>query len=453
MNSRIKVRLFLAATALAALPCFADPFESVYFDIGPADPDSHFRLGYGQGPLNDHGFATFDLVGWDDGFWQWSYLPTPSSDPISAMDLTTSGKLTLLAPTVTGSPDYRPWLEFDPVGKLTFGNSSAGTLGTLEVRSSESVNERLFFNNSKVLTTANFSAVANLGPLTAATGKFTVNANGEISIAGSSLDVRKIGIGDSAYGTALKISAGSATATNYAGGALILSSGAVVGGGTAGASEIEFKTAHTGLAGGVPETKMRILGTGAVGLGSGAFFGGPSGDLVGLDVSYGGYPATLLLGAEINLHTRTNETVKMATVGTPHFLNTQQPASILTTFTTPWENILRFGGGSSMNAATRVEVWGASNTTTAMGTLRLAIDYQGNLLMGENATAPSGGTNQAVFGKFNRNAQGSLIVGSGTNSTTLKNGLRVTEINGEPVVLVPKSGDISMGEFGSGEEP
>jgi hypothetical protein len=209
--------------------------------------------------------------------------------------------------------------------------------------------------------------------------------------------------------------------------------------------------------------RMSINHHGAVGIGAHAFGGTFHEAFGGLDVSYGGIPGTLVLGAEMNTNTRTNETSKFATIVIPHYSSSQRPLLALAANSHSWANEIMLGNGSgAWNCATDISFHTGETITSNFGKPRLVINRTGGVAAGEGAVAiqPS----QIVVGKFNdtRNSdngtdhtQGIFVVGNGTSTAQAdrKNAMRVVEQNGQSLVLIQKAGDISMGEFEAGPRP
>ncbi|MBI4087045.1 tail fiber domain-containing protein, partial [Candidatus Kaiserbacteria bacterium] len=123
------------------------------------------------------------------------------------------------------------------------------------------------------------------------------------------------------------------------------------------------------------QTKVMTLTTaGNVGIGT-------TGPGAKLDISHGGL--TMIVGAENDLSTRTNTTLKVSRIGNFHYTNTEEPMAILVAVSDTAANSLSVGGGTNqMNAATYVNFFTAANTTTVTGTERMRIDSTGNVGIG-----------------------------------------------------------------------
>ena len=81
--------------------------------------------------------------------------------------------------------------------------------------------------------------------------------------------------------------------------------------------------------------------------------------------------------------TRTNNNNKEGRLTSAPYTNSEEPVSIATVFNRSSENLLYFGGGSSLvNAATKIGFYTAANTTTTGGTERLHITPGGSIGIG-----------------------------------------------------------------------
>ena len=139
-------------------------------------------------------------------------------------------------------------------------------------------------------------------------------------------------------------------------------------------------------AGAVVNERMRIDSAGNVGIGT-------TSPGAKLDISSGQYnpatgPIALSIGADLQGYGKTDNTRKIAFVGSPHYDTDASPVAILYQDNNVTENILLIGGGNGYyNAATRIGFWTAANTTTAAGTESLSITNSGNVGIG--TTNPS----------------------------------------------------------------
>ena len=87
-------------------------------------------------------------------------------------------------------------------------------------------------------------------------------------------------------------------------------------------------------------------------------------------------------GGGSNQNQRTDTGNKEGRIVSAHKTNAEEPVSIATIFNLGSENLLYFGGGSSLvNAATDIGFYTAANTTTTGGTERLRIKSDGKVLI------------------------------------------------------------------------
>ena len=154
---------------------------------------------------------------------------------------------------------------------------------------------------------------------------------------------------------------------------------------------IDFKTMYPGSSGttdGTFGTRLSIGKYGAVQIGgSAAGFGFNGEHYGGLDIAYGGAPATLIVGAESNLTTRTNYTSKVGKIALAPYMTTANPVGLIGGNSLSSANNIIWGGGSStLQAATQHDFYTATATNTPTGTSRLTIDSVGNI--GINDTTP-----------------------------------------------------------------
>lgn len=97
--------------------------------------------------------------------------------------------------------------------------------------------------------------------------------------------------------------------------------------------------------------------------------------------NYTGNPP-LLIGADVGTNTRTNNARKLGSICAKHYTNAANPVSIISADIDGTNNILWFGGGfSGYSAATQIKFATASNTITNLGTTRLTIDANGQILV------------------------------------------------------------------------
>jgi hypothetical protein len=218
-------------------------------------------------------------------------------------------------------------------------------------------------------------------------------------------------------GNSLTITAGSAATggVDRSGGTLVLSTGASNGAGWGGS--ILFQTASSPQSSGGAErpmeTRMKIDGpSGGVQIGSGAGSGFLWADAsAGLDIAWGGIPATLVLGAETNLKTRTNNTVKSFSIAFPPFNTSQRAIMALGGASRSDRTEVAVGGGSStLSGATDVIIF-TGTSHAAVGALeRMRFDRYGNITINntlvQNATV-----------KIKGNVDENLFVARGTNDS------------------------------------
>lgn len=190
-------------------------------------------------------------------------------------------------------------------------------------------------------------------------------------------------------GNSLTITAGGAVlgGTNCAGGTIAIKGGTATGNS---GSNIEFYTSGgggSGTADSAPQLRAKINPSGGFLFGSGAGTGFQNSSIMaGIDISYGGSPAGLAVGAENNLTTRTNLTAKSFRMGLAPYNTAQQLIGIFIGFGNSSSNLLSFGGGSSIvQAATQLDFYTASAVNTATGTSRLTINSSGQLVIADTS--------------------------------------------------------------------
>lgn len=220
-------------------------------------------------------------------------------------------------------------------------------------------------------------------------GRYAPYSMGLLQLDGN--NPQKIAMKDSSLsdgGSSLEIAAGGSRmrVPDENGGTLILSGGAARGGG---GSIIRFQTASPTQAGqrSLPITHMQLTHTGALGLGSGALTANGWGSFKELDVSWGGIPATLILGADTNQTSRTNNTTKWGTIAVPHYNTSQRPVGALTVRSYNGNNAITLGGGTDNTAATIISLTTGETSTTYTGTSRVRIQSNGALELGTGASA------------------------------------------------------------------
>ena len=128
---------------------------------------------------------------------------------------------------------------------------------------------------------------------------------------------------------------------------------------------------------------MRIDSSGNVGIGT-------SSPLGKLDSSWGGRTAgqvpAILVGANSDSSTRSDNTQKMGVIGAAHYTNAQSPVGLISSNSYASNNDVYVGGGfAGSSAATTVSFWTAANNTTTQGTERMRIDSSGNVGIGTSS--------------------------------------------------------------------
>lgn len=271
------------------------------------------------------------------------------------------------------------WLQFDDGG---------GNIQTLRANiNSDSVSDtslstdRIVYSNSGTLAT---DTDLYWNSSTNQLGIGTGTPSGKIGFNGNQPGSIMVGTTTNTNGNILEIRAGAAAAggTNRNGGDLILKSGAATG---SGSSSIRFYTVSNGT--GMVSTsfsteteKASIRPNGGFWFGSGAGTGFINSSInAGIDISYGGSPAGLVLGAENNLTTRTSGTVKNGRIGIAPYSSSQMLVSCLIGNTGSSSNVLAWGGGTSIaQAATQQDFYtGPYNTVSPPA--RLSINSIGNV--------------------------------------------------------------------------
>ena len=100
----------------------------------------------------------------------------------------------------------------------------------------------------------------------------------------------------------------------------------------------------------------------------------------------GGNVVTMLVGSDYNGNTLTNTVDKTGRMGVPHYLSAEEAMALITGVSTFTHNYVLIGGGtSSMNTATHLKFYTASNTTTTTGTEQWQMNSGGSL-MGVNGS-------------------------------------------------------------------
>lgn len=286
----------------------------------------------------------------------------------------------------------------DPAGESTFAGSV-----TLSGTNNLMPNQMLTGDDSVLTRTLADGRYLSAGATTLAIGgtNFVVSTNGRVGVgtATPSYDISLNGQSNRTFsveqistgsGKNLTISAGAgALEANRSGGSLILSAGASTG---IGNSEILFQTAQEGTNGSSALnsmlTRMRINRWGAVGIGTGSLSGSYWGPGGGLDISYGGIPGTLLLGADVNSTARTDYTSKGMAITMPHYRATEKPVSVLRGWNHSGANELYMGGGGATYlATTKLIFYTGENNVTLGGHPRFSIHANGKIIANESNIA------------------------------------------------------------------
>jgi hypothetical protein len=94
-----------------------------------------------------------------------------------------------------------------------------------------------------------------------------------------------------------------------------------------------------------------------------------------------GNGSSILFGADGGASTLTNSTTKIGRVGTPHYLNAEEPMGIFLTQSDATNNTVYIGGGTGVfNAATIIRFFTAADNVTTSGTERWTINSPGHFL-------------------------------------------------------------------------
>ena len=100
-----------------------------------------------------------------------------------------------------------------------------------------------------------------------------------------------------------------------------------------------------------------------------------------LDISSG--DIAVVLGANSGTTTRTNNTNKYGRIGLYHYTNSEEPITLIASYSDNTSNVIFIGGSvAAMNAATQIVFYTASNFTTTGGTARGYVGSSGGLVWG-----------------------------------------------------------------------
>ncbi len=139
---------------------------------------------------------------------------------------------------------------------------------------------------------------------------------------------------------------------------------------------------------------------------------GTTNPIAKLDIS-SGLANGLVLGGDNSLYTRTDATTKYGRMAIPHYTNAEEPMTAFVGYSSATDNVLQFGGGTSVsNAATLLQFFTAANSTTTIGTERMRIASDGNIGIG---TANPNGYLAGVSGLtiYNSSVSGISLANSG----------------------------------------
>jgi len=223
-----------------------------------------------------------------------------------------------------------------------------------------------------------------------ADGRYLQLNGGNVVLGGGGMQSISVPAPTAGRGNDLVIKAGDAgTDTDNDGGSLVLSSGNSTGGGL---SSIVFKTANRNAPGNEsnePLTRMTISEWGAVNIGSAAGTGVFWEDVGGLDVSWGGIPASLMLGADVNQTTRTDGAEKSATISMPNFhSDTSMPTILVEGYAKQDSTFVALGGfGPYSASATDIGLITSTDPASPGGTIRLYVNRTGQVGIGTTTPA------------------------------------------------------------------
>ncbi len=294
------------------------------------------------------------------------------------------------------SPANSESIILDPIGSSSFG-TSVNFLGS----NNQMPNQTLASTSSILTAGLGDARYLRPGALLSGTSSHTFGVAQNPSWNGQGLTIKA---GDGAAGVA-----------DRSGGSLILSSGAANGAGWGGS--ILLQTASNPAASGTSTrsmvTRMTIDGrTGNVGIGAGAGMGFTWANIAGnLDVSYGGAPATLVLGADLNLHTRSDATYKKFTIACPPYYNSQHAITVIGASIYSDRSELFIGGASSTQLGpTDVIIMTHLSETSANGEERMRFYRNGSITVNGNLV-------QNTTFRIKGNVDANLFVTSGSNDS------------------------------------
>jgi len=125
---------------------------------------------------------------------------------------------------------------------------------------------------------------------------------------------------------------------------------------------------------------------------------------------------TMCIGADLSANTRTNNAIKVARIGIPHYNNSEELMIYASAVCADTYSAVNFGGGSGvLNAVTFISFYTAENTTTLSGTERMRIIANGNV--GFGIPTPTEKLHTVGNGKFT----GSVQVGDNITAASASN--------------------------------
>ena len=117
-----------------------------------------------------------------------------------------------------------------------------------------------------------------------------------------------------------------------------------------------------------------------------------------LAIQYGG--VSMLVGADNNADTLTNSVAKVFRMSLPHYTNAEEPVGLFIAQSTGTQNIIDYGGGSTLtNAANIVRFWAAVDDTTVKGRTIMEYDAYGVNITG-NLSVSGNFTGNQIYGEM-----------------------------------------------------
>jgi hypothetical protein len=269
---------------------------------------------------------------------------------------TNRGTYMVFSTTPNASTTIAERMRIDDAGNVGIATSSPSTFGKFAVQGASS--NRVFYADALAQPVARYD---------------------DNSFVSNGLTIRNTGITGSNQGIGLLFQLGaSGTAVNS--GSIEMRSEADY---STSANQDAAMTFATVLNGTNTE-RMRIDSSGNVGIGTASPLGK-------IDASWGGRTASqipaILVGANSDSTTRSNDTQKMGVIGAAHYTNAQSPVGLISSNSYASNNDVYLGGGfASVNAATTLSFWTAANSTTTQGTERMRIDSSGNVAIGRTSS-------------------------------------------------------------------